>query len=618
MKYFNSSYAKIIALHVIIGLGFTSCNKYLDQQPVTTFTTETVFSDVNSAFMAVAGVYSRLTGDQGYGKVISLYYPMDTDETSGPSGFQDDRRGIAHYTLSATNGELARPFNQLFQGIDNANVCLDKIPQMGLYNNGSEQQKKQLRRMMGEVYTLRAQFYFDAIKLWGDLPPHFSPAYIQAVSNPFPARMNRDSLYDQIISDLAKAEDLVPWRNEVSTIGDQVDERITKGVVKGLRARISLFRGGYALRTVAPSPALGQMQRNSDYKTFYEYAYKECKEIIASNQHALNPSYKALWKDQVCAHAISDPQGELMFQATAIGGGATADSKIGFYNGPPLVIDAATSYGTKGVFIVPTYFYSFDTLDLRRDVAIAPYNVGADGKTKIGVSATSLYDGKYRRDWISNPAAPLDATSYFSLKWQMLRYSDVLLMFAEAANELNGPTAEAYEAINKVRRRGFGLPIDVPSTVADLPAGLSKTDFFTAIVNERSFEFGGEGLRKYDLIRWNLLDVKIAETIAAVNDLANLTGKYAGVQTSVWYNNNSQADDNSLWASSFFVKPSGTPPNSTKITFISSSNLTKAYSDPTSTSRRYANGFTHNKHQLLPIPQSVLDASYAFTQNPGY
>ena len=80
------------------------------------------------------------------------------------------------------------------------------------------------------------------------MPAHFQPAYTLAVGNPFPKRVDRDTLYNHLLADLKTAEDLVPWRNEVTSIGDQLDERITKGTVKGLRARIALYRGGYSLR----------------------------------------------------------------------------------------------------------------------------------------------------------------------------------------------------------------------------------------------------------------------------------------------------------------------------------------------------------------------------------
>ena len=241
----------------------SSCKKYLDQQPITEVGPAFVFSDVAHAQQALASVYSRLVGDQGYGIRLSLYYPLDNDAMQGPTGAGDnDRRDIARYSATPGNAQLLKPFNQLFQGIEYANICIANIPTMDLYSKGSDQQKKQLQRMYGEALTLRAQFYLEAIRNWGDLPAQFQPAAVLALSNPFPTRTDRDSLYDHLLNDLKTAEDLVPWRNEVAGIGDPNDERITKGAVKGLRARIALYRGGYSLRQD------GTMKRNADYKNY--------------------------------------------------------------------------------------------------------------------------------------------------------------------------------------------------------------------------------------------------------------------------------------------------------------------------------------------------------------
>ncbi|MEP7239092.1 MAG: RagB/SusD family nutrient uptake outer membrane protein, partial [Ferruginibacter sp.] len=511
----NTKIFNRFALLMITGLLFLlgGCKKYLDQQPITEVGSELVFKDVASTYQAIAGVYSRLVGDQGFGIRLSLYYTVDNDETQGPTGGGDnDRRDIARYAATSGNAQLEKPFNQLFQGIEYANICIDNIPKMDLYANGSEQEKKQLQRMYGEALTLRAQFYLEAIMNWGDLPQHFQPAYAQAAGNPFPLRVDRDTLYGQLLSDLKTAEDLVPWRNEVGSIGDQTDERITKGAVKGLRARIALFRGGYSLRQD------GTIKRGSNYLTYYQIARDECNDIITSGQHNLNPNFKSLWKNQVCGHVVADPDGELMFQASAIGLTGAEDTKLGYYNGPTV-----NAKGNKSINIMPTYFYLFDSTDLRRDVTCAAYNVGANGSQKVGQAIVAICDGKYRRDWITGPVIdPASSVQYLGLKWQILRYSDVLLMFAEAENEINGPTASAYNAINMVRRRGFGKPINSPDVTVDL-AGLSKATFFAALVKERSLELGGEGVRKYDLLRWNLLAAALGDTKANLAKMSTLT-----------------------------------------------------------------------------------------------
>lgn len=613
-RFFNTT-AIILTVSLIVISG--GCKKYLDQQPITELGPAEVFKDVSSAYKALTGVYSRLVGDQAYGIRISLYYPVDNDEMQGPTGNTDnDRRDIARYAATPGNAQLERPFNQLFQGIEYANICIDNIPKMDLYTSGSDQDKKKLQRMHGEALTLRAQFYFEAIRNWGDLPEHFLPAYSLAAQNPFPSKIDRDLLFDKILDDLEIATDLVPWRNELGSIGDQADERITKGVVKGLRARIALFRGGYSLRQG------GQMARNPDFLTYYQIARDECNEIITSAQHDLNPSFRALWKDQVCAHAVNDPQGELMFQASAIGLTGAEDTKLGYYNGPRV-----NNRGNSSVNPLPSYFYLFDSTDLRRDVTITPYFSGADGVTKIGQPSTNLTDGKYRRDWITNPSfSPNDAVQYFSLKWQILRYSDVLLMFAEAENEINGPSTAAYDAVNKVRRRGYGKPINTSDPLVDLAPGLSKSELFKAIVRERALELGGEGIRKYDLIRWNLLSTALSETRANLVRMSTNTPMInptymAGyptysisstLPTSMYYNNNSTADNYTLWRNSFYLPaPGSTPAGTTRVNWI-------VAAINTTCAGRFATGFTINKTELLPLPNAALGANFNLVQNPNY
>lgn len=599
---FNKSFNKYL-LAILIPISLMGCKKYLDQQPVTELDTNMVFKDVASAQKALVSVYSRLVGDQGYGIRLSLYYPVDNDEMQGPTGASDnDRRDIARYSATSGNAQINSPFNQLFTGIEFANNCIDNIPQMDMYTKGTDQQKAQLKRMYGEALALRAQFYLEAIRNWGDLPAHFTSAKNLAVTNPFPKATDRDSLYEVLLSDLKTASDLVPWRKDVTTIGDQADERLTKGAIKGLRARIALYRAGYSLRKN------GQMQQGANANTYYQIALQETKEIIASGQHGLNPSFKALWRDQVCAHASQDPDGELMFQASATGRTGVGDTKLGYYNGPTV-----GTYGNKSINVLPSYFYTFDSTDTRRDVTCAVYNVNADGATKSGQAITAINDGKYRRDWVTNPAIlPTDAIQYLSLKWQILRYSDVLLMFAEAENQINGPTAAAYDAVNQVRRRGYGKAIGTANATVDLPAGLSQSAFFTALVKERSLELGGEGIRKYDLIRWNLLASTIANTKTTLTAMSNRTGTWANLPQSMYFKTNSTADDKTAWATSFHVKePTTAPAGTTKVTWMGSTINTTAIS-------RFATGFTTGKSELLPIPQPVLDANINLKQNPGY
>jgi len=183
-------------------------------------------------------------------------------------------------------------------------------------------------------------------------------------------------------------------------------------------------------------------------------------------------------------------------------------------------------------------------------------------------------------------------------------------MFAEAENELNGPTAAAYEAVNKVRRRGYGLPVSSPSPEVDLPSGLSKSAFFNAIVKERALEFGSEGLRKYDLIRWNLLAQKIAETKDILNAMATRQPPYDQYPENMYYKD---ASTTLIWAGSFYKNILTSAPSGYKSVAWIGSGITSGL-----ITKMYAVNFQTGKSELLPFPTKELESNPNLTQNPGY
>lgn len=612
---------KIVLIFVsCFSLLIISCNKYLQENPITSYGHNIVFGSVADAQKALIGVYAELAGDQGYGVRLSMYYSVDADDICGPTGAGDnDRRDIARYSANANNLQLEKPLEQLYAGIERANICILNIPGMDLYKSGTDVEKGELKRLYGEALTLRAQFYFEVVRNWGDMPAQWLPSSYQ--TNLFLSRTDRDTIYDHILNDLLTAEGLLPWRTDVTQLGDPLDERITKGAVKALRARIALFRGGYSLRTDTKT-----MERRSDYLTYYKIAEQECADIIAQpSQHALDPSFKDFWKNNVCAvNQIQDLYGEIVFQVAMSGGNSAAgDSKLGYYDGPRV-----NSTRGNGLFIVPTYFYSFDRNDTRRDVTCCPYSVNADGITKTGVAITSMADGKFRSDWVMPAISPTSTAQYFGINWIIIRFSDVLLMYAEADNEINnGPSAAAISAFNQVRLRAFGGNATLANT-ASTPT--DHDGFFNAIVNERWWEFGGEGIRKYDLIRWNLLSSKLNNAKSALLSLSKFQPAtiapysqgvpYSNLAQKMYYIKTATGDDSTIWANSYYTKsPSSTPSGTTSVTFLSASNL-----DPTSGNvsymGRFAQFFTPNHSELLPIPQVTMDANYSLAghQNPGY
>src|SRR5579872_3643262 len=163
----------LAAVFLLVG----SCKKYLQPAAVSSFSPDYVFSNVQNAQKAVLGAYQDMEGDNGYGIRITMYFPYDNDEMIGMHQLGDNDRGdIAHYNANAGNSQLFNPWNQLYQGIERANNCIYYIPKMPCYTKGSTQQVGELQRMLGEALTLRAQFYFELIRNWGDVPATYVPA----------------------------------------------------------------------------------------------------------------------------------------------------------------------------------------------------------------------------------------------------------------------------------------------------------------------------------------------------------------------------------------------------------------------------------------------------------
>lgn len=587
-SFFNKAWLVVPATLL---LTFTSCKKFLDKEPPSAFDEQYVFNSVPNATAAVMGAYEAVTGLQGYGSRLSLMYPYDTDEMIGvtnTSAPDNSSRDLSRYNYKPTNAQLPGPFQLLYVGIERANTCIRNIPQMAQYAQGSATEQRELKRLHGEALTLRALYYLELIRNWGDVPAQFEPSIDQ--TELFLPKTDRDTIYDRLLNDLQVASDLIPWRNEP---GIAVDERITKGAAKGLRARIALFRGGYSLRRGSR-----KMERRADYLNYYTIARDECRDIMQRRDiHTLNPSFQSIFRDGLDAYKI-DAFGEVIFEL-AMAKGLTGN--LGYYDGPRFYVEGNTGQlGNSSIRIVPTYFYAFDSLDTRRDVTTAPYYNNAD-KTKTVQTLVNMVSGKFRVDWIT--PFPTSTTQQLGINWPVLRFSDVLLMFAEAVNELNGgPTAEAIAAYEEVRKRGFGPhAADIGATPTD------KEGFFAALVNERFFEFGGEGIRKYDLIRWNLLDQKIRETRENYTKMLNKQAPYGQVPQHVFYKTGSPTV---IFGNSLYKPSPSAMSGYTRVNWAAS--ITAAWVT------NVAQLFTANKSELMPIPQTAIESNYRLTQDYGY
>jgi hypothetical protein len=554
-----------------------------------------------------------------------MYFPYDSDEAIVSGNIDVGRRDIGRYRMSLTNGDISNPFRQLYRGVEKANLFIEQVQQMRQYNSGTAAEQKELRRMLGEALAIRAQYYFELIRNWGDVPAPMIPAYKQ--TNLFIEQSDRDSTYDKILTDLATAKTMLPWRTEVAR-----NERITKGAAMALRARIALFRGGFSLRSN------GQMERRPDYLKYYEIARDECAELMAKRgEHTLNPSFENVWRN--VTSFVYDPQGEILFEIGAGGGNGNSDSRMGNYDGPNLSNASRFGAGGGGIVVLPNYFYAFDSADSRRDVTITHYAVATASNIKNQRRLTELNTGKYRRDW-RTPLLPGTVLNV-GYNWVVIRFSDVLLMYAEALNEINnGPTSEARAAFEEVRRRAFrGNASMIGTTPTD------KAGFFNAIINERYLEFGHEGIRKYDLIRWNLLATKLAEARTRIQQIRDRVAPYNFVPQYIYYKNAGEEIVHYTAADSVngkpFWRPTQVPPTSTLWTTVRggtgsagptsgnpathwvrvdwAQDLNRNVIDGLPLHQAMARFFTPGKSELLPYDAATI-ASYQgrLKQNPNY
>ena len=351
----------------------------------------------------------------------------------------------------------------------------------------------------GEAMFLRAYYYFILVSNWGDVPLLLES--IKLPTNVHRARTDSKEIYKFIVEEMETAFSKVNYITNYKHNG-----RISKSAVAGILARVNLKMAGFPLLD----------------KSRYAEARKWALEAMKpEHEHELNPDYKQIFINH-CQdkYDIKECIWEVEFGKVSTGG-QEEEGSIGAINGIGNS-DRTFGYSYGAVHTTKRYYDLFEPdLDLRRDWAINDYyygTVGGVANSHVPYSATQIYNrcsAKWRREYETALPKNVNTTP---INFPVLRFSDVLLMFAEADNAVNGgPTAEAYEAVNQVRRRGYGLLLETPPNPTadpDLPTGLDEVDFQLAIQKERSLELGLEALRRFDLIRWGIY-------VSTMRDLAN-------------------------------------------------------------------------------------------------
>ncbi|MDE6511692.1 MAG: RagB/SusD family nutrient uptake outer membrane protein, partial [Muribaculaceae bacterium] len=346
----------------------------------------------------------------------------------------------------------------------------------------------------------------------------------------YPTRYDRDKIYDFIIDEMVATMEDLPWQSEAG-----YTERLTRNSAAGLLARICLHAGGWSLRwnLETNDPATLHMGRRDDearIREIYTIADNALAEVIAKNENSLIQSDNKMSGFQklfynFCQRQFGEVSQEMMWSIARLGENV-GNTTLGGYIGQPGGSQFAV-YGQRKALQskLPTYYLSFDEADTRRDVTCcnyAPRTLGATTESEVanaGVTYSSIGSGKYRIQWQVEP----NAAAKRNVNIPMLRYSDVLLMYAETQNYLNnGPTAAARQALQQVRdRAGIGSMA--------IPAGYD--DFQDAILQERLWELSDEFLLRTDLVRMNLLDREVKKAQQAIKDLSKREGQYADVPT---------------------------------------------------------------------------------------
>lgn len=515
------NYIKLSIFSMALVAGLTSCDMEAPTQ--STLDGSSVYSVYSLAEAEVMSIHVSFGETNSYRGRFLPYYGLNTD-VEVPSGSapsfaskNDDKQNLLNYDTSESNGQMNTDNNayaKFYEGIERANLAIEGLRQYGNVANN-----KNMAQLLGEALTLRAVIYADLTKAWGDVPARFTP---NSNDNIYMPRCNRDSIYKVLLADLKEAEDYCYWPNQNSVT--KTTERVSKSFVKALRARIALYAGGYGLRgdgyRLSKDPELAP-------EKMYQIAKEECEDIINAGYNKLGSfkeNFTKLCQDNVTAGGesiweipFSDGRGRVLYTW-----GVKHASK-----------DQYTQQNQGGVNgPVPYLYYDFDADDARRDITCVPYQWSKElinGKSHQELLKISQWCfGKLRYEWMKRIVT---STNDDGVNFQYMRLADVYLMAAEAENQL-GNTSTAWNYMEPVLARVLPAA-KVNALKAKYCA--SKDAFQQGIIEQRGFEFAGEQLRKADLVRWGIIDNKMAEAKQKLTDLANRQGAYEGLPDKIYY-----------------------------------------------------------------------------------
>jgi len=444
-----------ILLGVLVLSLATSCKQFLDVQPTDFITAENYYNTEKELQTALNGVYDRLGDDKIYGSNLSYWLTVGNDETYHNAS---NYGPVALYSYNSSDSNVDSFWANLYYGIERANLLLANINKPV----GITQTRRDV--IKGEALFLRAYFYFLLVSNYGDVPLKLAPN--SSVVNTAIARTPQKEVYDQIIADMTEAEGLLQTQTATS-LG--FGGKVSKTAVEGILARVCLTMAGYPVKD----------------ESKYKDALNWCQKVIDSKEHSLNPDFSKIFINYCTdKYDIKESIWEVEMWGNATGGYNDAGQGLGYLLGItnsdiPSGRSASVGRYTKWAYdlfevnpnsqqtIKPSY-------DLRRDWSCANFSYGTNLAVVLNTNPWNMNAGKWRRTLTTESPKTLGNTP---INVPLLRYADVLLMYAEADNAVNtGPTQTAINYVNQVRRRGYGKYLNGVTGVSESLKSIDVTN----------------------------------------------------------------------------------------------------------------------------------------------
>jgi hypothetical protein len=509
----------------------TACSGFLEKEPYD-LVPEGYFNTQEELESFLTGTYSLIMQTQFYGNYYILYNAGGDD-----LGFFQRSNAVTSIICANTSSSdmyITSYWRILYEGVNRANVLIENV------NKNVEIKADIRKRVLAEALFLRSFFYFNLVQGWGDVPLRLSST--QTVTGLDIARTDREIIYERIITDIVNAIPDLKRSDELTHTG-----MITQSGAKGMLARIYLFRAGEHYRQKLPAPETKQI--------YFEEAKRWALQVRESNMHGLVTPYSQVFIDLSKDKYNSTGIRESIWEAEIAGNNSIvmAAGRVGNIVGFGSAKDFSSIAELKNLngMANPGYSYRFifatlklyDMYEAEMDTArgnwnIAPFEYEHDPLAPNPVIGRKYYsdkrpdglnqvDGlpctdetrayinnrhtrsaaKFRREY--EVVTPKDK-NFTPINFPILRYSDVLLMIAEADNELSAsPSDLAYACIDEVRSRAGISPLT--------GSGLSKEDFREAIKRERAMELCFETTRRWDLIRWGEFITNMSNTLTDID-----------------------------------------------------------------------------------------------------